>query len=112
LVAKPSRIFTIKNTGSGPLTALSITIDGTDAAMFSVVSGPTAPVSPGGSTTFTLQFAPGSAGSKSAALHMANNDSNENPFDILLSGTGTLTLTGSLDADFDPRIAGNVAATA
>ncbi|MCX6928963.1 MAG: choice-of-anchor D domain-containing protein, partial [Verrucomicrobia bacterium] len=81
--------FTIKNTGSANLTGLGITIDGTDAGQFSVTALPTAPVSgPSGSTTFTVRFTPGTLGAKTAALHIANNDSDENPFDITLSGTG------------------------
>lgn len=88
--ANTSLTFTIKNTGNDDLTGLGITIDGTNATMFSVTANPTAPVTPGGTTTFTVRFAPtGSFGSKTAALHIANNDPfpNKNPFDINLSGT-------------------------
>ena len=85
-----SLVFTIKNTGPADLTGLGITLDGVDAAEFSVTVNPVAPVSgPNGSTTFTVRFAPVSPGVKTAALHIANNDSNENPFDITLTGTGT-----------------------
>jgi hypothetical protein len=38
-----------------------------------------------------VQFAPGSPGLKTAALHIVNNDSDENPFDIAITGTGTGT---------------------
>ena len=84
-----SLTFTITNPGSANLTGLGITLDGTDSAMFSVTANPTAPVSPSGSTTFTVQFAPVGTGLKTAALHIANNDSDENPFDITITGTGT-----------------------
>ncbi len=88
--ANSNLTFTIRNTGSADLTGLGLTVDGPDAALFTVTASPTAPVSgPGGSTTFTVQFAPTSTGGKTAALHIANNDSNENPFDITLTGTGT-----------------------
>jgi hypothetical protein len=83
-----SLIFTIRNVGGANLTGLGITIDGANANQFSVTANPTAPVAPGGSTTFTVRFAPTSTGLKTAALHIANNDSNENPFDITLTGTG------------------------
>lgn len=87
--ANTSLTFTIKNTGTADLTGLSITKDGADAGMFTVTSYPSAPVSgPSGSTTFTVRFTPVSAGSKSAVIHIANNDSDENPFDITLSGSG------------------------
>ncbi|MBE0540032.1 MAG: choice-of-anchor D domain-containing protein, partial [Verrucomicrobia bacterium] len=84
-----SLTFTIRNVGSANLTGLGITIDGADAAQFTVTANPTAPVAPGGSTTFTVRFTPTSAGVKNAALHIASNDSDENPFDIALTGTGT-----------------------
>jgi copper(I)-binding protein len=84
-----SLTFTIKNTGTADLTILGFSIDGTDSTMFSLTAIPSAPVSPGGSTTFTVQFAPGSPGLKTAALHIGNNDSDENPFDIAITGTGT-----------------------
>jgi hypothetical protein len=83
-------VFTIKNTGTADLTGLTITKDGTNAADFTVISDPTAPVAgPDGSTTFTVRFAPAAPGARSAAIHIANNDSNENPFHINLTGIGT-----------------------
>ena len=90
-----SLTFTITNSGNANLTGLGITIDGPDSAMFTVTANPTAPVIPSGSTTFTVRFAPVSAGVKTAALHIANNDSNENPFDITITGTGTGGVTSS-----------------
>ncbi|MBE0543465.1 MAG: DUF3494 domain-containing protein, partial [Verrucomicrobia bacterium] len=84
-----SLTFTITNSGNANLTGLGITIDGADAAQFSVTVNPVAPVAPNGSTTFTVRFTPTSAGVKNAALHIASNDSDENPFDIALTGTGT-----------------------
>jgi hypothetical protein len=82
-----SLVFTIKNTGAGDLTGLGITFDGTDPSVFSVTSPPVTPVSgPTGSTTFTVRFAPTTSGPKTAALHIANNDSDENPYDITLLG--------------------------
>lgn len=80
--------LTVKNHGDADLTDLGITIDGVDAADFSVSANPTAPVCPGCSTAFTVRFAPSAVGSKSAALHISSNDSDENPFDIMLSGNG------------------------
>ena len=81
--------FTIRNSGNIDLTGLTITKDGTHADDFTLTASPTAPVSgPGGSTTFTVQFTPSALGTRSAAIHIASNDADENPFDILLSGTG------------------------
>lgn len=84
--------FTIRNIGAGSLTGLTITKDGDNAADFTVTDGPVAPVEPGSNTTFTVQFAPTSTGEKIAAIHIANNDVDENPFDITLGGTGLTAL--------------------
>jgi hypothetical protein len=81
--------FTIRNTGGADLTGLTITIDGADSALFTVTANPTAPVVSEGNTTFTVRFAPTAVGARTAALHIANNDADENPFDITLTGTGT-----------------------
>jgi len=90
--------FTIKNTGNDLLTGLTLSVDGTDAAMFTVTATPAAPVLPAGSTTFTVRFAPTSTGTKTAALHLFNNDPDEAPFDITLNGY-TLNFTQDTDGD-------------
>ncbi len=83
-------VFTIRNLGSADLTGLGITIDGVDSALFTIRTSPSAPLSgPGGSTTFTVRFAPVSSGAKTATLHVASNDADENPFNLILTGTGT-----------------------
>lgn len=91
-----SLTFTIRNTGTANLTGLTITKDGTNQSEFTVTANPTAPVSgPSGTTTFTVRFAPSGGGTRTAAIHIANNDSNENPFDINLTGTGNTPPTFS-----------------
>ena len=95
--------FTIKNTGGGNLALTGtprVAVDGADAGLFTVTAQPASPVAAsGGSTTFTVRFAPTGAGAKTAALHIANDDADENPFDLALTGTGnarpTLTLPAS-----------------
>lgn len=111
--ASSSRTFTIKNDGTADLTGLGITIDGTHAAEFSVTSLPTTPLSGGGSTSFTIDWTPLTSGSKTATLHIASNDVDENPFDIGLVATATdpaprlsgLSLSsGALTPSFQPEI--------
>ncbi len=80
--------FTITNTGHASLAGLTITKDGTGQSMFTVVASPSATVLPGASTTLTVQFEPSSAGAKTAALHIASNDSAHSPFNVTLTGTG------------------------
>ncbi|MFO1441125.1 MAG: choice-of-anchor D domain-containing protein [Verrucomicrobiaceae bacterium] len=89
LGSSASLSFTIKNFGNIDLTGLTITKDGTHADDFTITTAATAPVSgPSGSTTFTVQFTPSALGTRTAAIHIASNDADENPFDISLSGTG------------------------
>lgn len=101
-----SLTFTIKNIGTASLTGLTITKDGTDQSMFSVTSNPVAPVGFGASTTFTVSFTPTSTGPKTAAIHIANNDADENPFDINLTGTGAAALAMPFTEAFANNSAG------
>ncbi len=94
--------FTVKNTGPGNLLLTAtprVAVNGPDASMFTITTQPAALISgPTGSTTFTVQFLPAASGAKTAALSIANNDSDENPFDIPLTGTA---LTFAIDSDGD-----------
>jgi len=106
--SRKSRAFTIKNTGGLNLTGLGIVIDGADAGDFVVSVSPVAPVGgSGGSTTFTVRFAPTTLGARNAALHLSSNDANESPFDIGLTGTGA----GALRISSVVRSGGNVTIT-
>ena len=84
--------FTIENTGTGALNLSGtpkVAISGTNAADFTVnQTATTATVAAGANTTFTVTFSPATTGAKTAQLSIANNDSNENPYLINLSGTG------------------------
>lgn len=85
--------FFIRNIGGQPLTGLTITKSGADATAFNVVSGAVAPVPHNGQTSFTVEFAPASGGSKTAAIMIASNDADEHPFDLMLAGSGATGLT-------------------
>ena len=80
----------IKNTGTLVLNieTANITITGTDAAAFSMISSPIAAISEGNESTFTVQFSPTSTGEKSAAITIPNDDSSRNPAVIIIKGTG------------------------
>jgi len=93
-----SYVFTIRNPGLSNVTGLTITIDGPHAADFSVTASPAAPLLPGGSTTFTVQFAPATNGTKTAALHIASNVPGKTPYDINLTGQ-VLLFTQDSDSD-------------
>lgn len=88
----PSQTITIRNAGSADLTGLAVTKDGTHAGDF-LTSGLSSPIiTPGGTATFTIAFKPGAAGARNASIHIASNDSDENPFDIALTGSGIAPL--------------------
>jgi autotransporter-associated beta strand protein len=105
--------FTIRNTGSLSLTGVAVTKSGTNSGDFTFTNPP-ATLSSGANTTFTVTFAPGVAGARTAALQIASNDADENPFDIILTGTGVgpgtlavtpaggLTSSGTYGGSFSP----------
>ena len=93
-----SQVFTLKNSGGSSLAGVNVTINGDAAADFALTTAPPATVNAGGSATFTIRFAPVTAGTKIAALHIASNDSEENPFDITLTGQ---SLDPNADEDGD-----------
>ena len=82
------KTFTIRNQGTGNLTGLAVSKLGTDSAQFVVGALGATTLAPGASTTFTVTLKATTLGAKSAALKIASNDADENPFDIALSGTG------------------------
>ncbi len=94
LLSSPTtaKTFTIKNTGGVALTGLSITKDGTHASDFTVSALGSTSVAPGSSTTFTVTLTAAALGARTAAIHIASDDADENPFDISLSGTGVASL--------------------
>jgi hypothetical protein len=97
----PDLTFTLKNIGTGNLTLTGtpkIAVSGADAGLFSVTAQPGSPVIPAGSTNFTVRFIPNDSGARTAALTIANDDLDENPFTINLSGTG-LSFTTDTDGD-------------
>ncbi|CAG1772663.1 hypothetical protein BAC2_02836 [uncultured bacterium] len=85
--------YTIFNTGSANLNltgtplinipALSVT-----NCTANVTATPTTPVAPAGSTTFTIQVTPGTANPFGFGIRIDNNDASENPYNIIVSGTG------------------------
>jgi hypothetical protein len=83
------RSYLIRNTGGANLTGLAITKAGTHMNDFVVTLSPVAPVAPGNFTMLTVAFNPSATGVRTAVIQIANNDTDENPFDINLSGTGT-----------------------
>jgi hypothetical protein len=86
--SSPVRTFKLRNEGPALLSGLAITISGTNKADFKAGPLGTDHLSPGASTTFTVRFKPGAAGSRTAVIHIASNDVSRNPYDVHLTGTG------------------------
>jgi hypothetical protein len=95
-IANPSGIasktFTIQNSGNQPLTLTNpaVTIDGAQAAEFTVSSQPpVTTLAPGETATFTVQFTPAATGPRNAILHVASSVAGDKAsYDIAIQGTG------------------------
>jgi hypothetical protein len=90
------RTFTIQNVGTANLSISSITMSGTNAALFTVGGLiPASPIPPGNSATFTVTFAPGTTGLKTATVTIANSDCDEAAYDFAVQGTGVPPTLGT-----------------
>ncbi|MEO5914550.1 MAG: choice-of-anchor D domain-containing protein [Luteolibacter sp.] len=98
--------FTIRNSGPADLTGLKITKNGVNSADFTVAALKVTSLANGATTSFKVTFKPSATGSRKAAIHIASNDADENPFDINLTGKGTAAAVkkGSLAAAVLPLV--------
>lgn len=89
------RSFTIRNSGTAPLSNIVISKSGgPSAALFTIGAlTPADPIQPGGSATFDVTFAPVVEGSRGAAIQITSDDPDESPFDIGIYGTGGIPIT-------------------
>jgi hypothetical protein len=85
-----TRTIRIQNLGTVALdlTGLPLSIIGTNADQFSILTQPTSPIAAGSFSDIVVQFTPTSSGAKAASISISNNDSDENPCDLQLTGTG------------------------
>ena len=90
-----SLTFTIKNTGTAPLTGLYINNYGWPIQASPL---PSNTIAPGGNMTFTVTYTPYWGGQSSSALEIYSNDPSVNPFTINLTGNG---LAWWMDSDGD-----------
>jgi hypothetical protein len=80
--------FTIQNLGTTPLSVGAISITGANAGDFTVTSAPAASVAASGNTTFDITFNPSLNGLRTANVSIINGDSDENPYNFSIQGTG------------------------
>ncbi|CAN2048059.1 hypothetical protein GMMP1_550002 [Candidatus Magnetomoraceae bacterium gMMP-1] len=96
-----TRIFTIENAGNGRLDLSGISpdfviISGNNASDFEITAQPiTSSVASGSSITFEVTFMPGAAGLRTAEISIGNNDTDTDPYNFTVNGTGT----GSQESD-------------
>jgi len=107
-----TRVFTVQNTGTASLTLGALSLTGTDAADFSVVSSPAPSVAAGGSTSFSIAFNPSAAGTRNAGISLVNNDSDENPYTFAIRGNGTVACTSPDALEFVVQPSGTQQSTA
>ena len=88
LGANAKLTFTIKNPGTGDLTDLAADLTGSHAGDYQVSGPAETTLAASGSTTFEVTFTPSALGTRTAEIQIASNDSDENPFQIALTGAG------------------------
>ena len=89
----PSQQVTVTNNGSAPLDVAGATLEGTNAAEFSVDSACGAGVPVGGSCSMFVRFTPAGAGTRTATLAIASN-APSSPERLVLVGDGGPSATG------------------
>jgi hypothetical protein len=92
--ASAAKTFVITNSGNRDLTSLAITKSGAGAGHFSVSSLGATTLAPNESQTFTVTFSAPTSGQRSAVIHLASNDLDENPFAIQLTGAARPVANG------------------
>ena len=84
-------IFNIYNAGSGILELTGspfIEVDGEHSDDFVVNPQPTSPIAAGSQGTFTMTFSPGATGIRTAIVSIRSTDSDEDPYEFMVIGTG------------------------
>jgi trimeric autotransporter adhesin len=93
-----SLTLTIQNRGTAALSLTGtplVAISGMNAADFAITQPGSATVAAGSTEQFTVAFTPAATGARTATLSIANNDSDENPYTLTLTGAATTSLAAS-----------------
>ncbi|MFZ4658207.1 MAG: choice-of-anchor D domain-containing protein [Caldilineaceae bacterium] len=96
---QPACVFTIYNQGNDYLRNVSVTITGTNAAVFTLPYQPSDTISPGSYAQFYLYFHSQTVGLQKATVSISNSDSNENPYTFAVQGNATGPLTIAMTAE-------------
>ena len=90
LVGSLTRTFFITNSGTADLTLQTPSIGGAAAGDYSLQASPALRLAAGAVTSFQITFDPMGGGLRSATVSIGSNDSDENPYDFAISGTGSV----------------------
>jgi len=98
--------YTIDNTaGTAQLNVTAVTASNyVNSSGFAVVTALPLNVAAGGTATLDVRFNVNAAGAFSFDMDIVNNDSNENPYDIAIQGTGPSCVTTF--KNYDPQVHG------
>ncbi len=83
--ASEPQLFTIENTGTADLEISQITLLGDDSDQFIFDEPESLLLSPGTNTTFRISFTPEDTGSKTAAVRIETNDSDETEYSFSIT---------------------------
>lgn len=104
-----TRTFTIQNTGSLDLTISNVSLTGTNASEFSILTMPNTTIAAGSSSVVVVKFNPTTIGLKTAQLNIDSNDSDESTYNFAIQATGvqaTMSIKGNsnviADGDVSP----------
>lgn len=87
-----TRSYTVKNLGPGPLTLGATTFTNNNSVCSVAMPAPAMSLPPMATTTLKISAAPDQAGQFACTLHLANDDGDENPYDITITGNGTVSI--------------------
>jgi hypothetical protein len=87
------RTFAIRNLGGTTLQVTGVSLTGGQANDFTITAGGGSfNVLPGATHNLDVRFAPTSLGGRTTTLQFTNDDANENPLDVTLTGTGVASV--------------------
>ena len=91
------KTFVIENVGNLPLSINGVTITGTNASDFSIVTNPANNILEQTSSNLIIRFNPSAIGLRNATVSIQNNDTNENPYTFAIRGGGSTAIPCSSD---------------
>jgi hypothetical protein len=87
------RTFAVRNLGGTTLQVTGVTLTGDQATDFAITAGGGSfNVLPGATHNLDVRFAPAALGGRTTTLRFTNDDADENPLNVTLTGTGVASV--------------------